>query len=223
MDRSLEAFVRGHRSHLVTQPHWRRIQSAIWSAAGAVRPSAFASRDLAVRALNVLPRLVVRLRLQDGVPIACPVDNGGGGDNGVSEHGGTVGRRSFGLEVIRVGGHSGWSHRFLPAVTAFDSFSKPPLLRSSVFRLSVASAASDASDPRMRYPARHETTVRDGCRVRLPGHERHVQNPIVCSEFIYDTASFPSAHASTIVETRTGRRLVRRNGGTQSDVGICGA
>jgi predicted neuraminidase len=31
-----------------------------------------------------------------------------------------------------------------------------------------------------------------------------VQNPIVHSQFIYENASFPSAHASTIVETRNG-------------------
>src|SRR5688572_20972012 len=49
-----------------------------------------------------------------------------------------------------------------------------------------------------------------------------VQNPIVQSEFIYETASFPSAHASTIVETRNGL-VAAWFGGTAErnpDVGI---
>jgi predicted neuraminidase len=49
-----------------------------------------------------------------------------------------------------------------------------------------------------------------------------VQNPIVHSEFIYETASFPSAHASTIVETRDGL-VAAWFGGTAErnpDVGI---
>lgn len=49
-----------------------------------------------------------------------------------------------------------------------------------------------------------------------------IQNPIVLSEFIYENATFPSAHASTIVETRDGL-VAAWFGGTAErnpDVGI---
>jgi predicted neuraminidase len=62
------------------------------------------------------------------------------------------------------------------------------------------------------------TAVICGCLVTTV----QVQNPIVHSEFIYETASFPSAHASTIVETRDGL-VAAWFGGTAErnpDVGI---
>jgi predicted neuraminidase len=49
------------------------------------------------------------------------------------------------------------------------------------------------------------------------------QRGLVKSEFIYETAPFPSCHASTIVETRSGQLVAAWFGGTHeraSDVGI---